>query len=366
LVPLVDDDEESENFGELAEADDDRPWNGEGPTTHTVLYSDKTWKYEDIGSEDEGQIYHLDLGRVFEIAADEVDMEIDWIPVIHIPNSDVDSGERFGVSSLASVMQIHDDLVSTDTDLQASSATTGSPPLVIADPMLETDEDGSIRSYGPGEVIGTSGDSKGATLIDTSSALDALIKYDDKLLNRLSVNGRIPESLLGRVKPSEVPSGITLTLSFAPHSSMVRGMRLVRGDKYKLFLKMVGRFYMQDGQISEIVPARLHFGTFLPADKSETKELIRSLYEVKAISLETAVKMMMEAGFPIEDLAAEVKLIQESDFEGATQLMGVTADVNIARRYLGLPPITVEAQPEGPLQDEAEFPLDDGDEEDPV
>lgn len=361
LVPIVDDDENSETYGMSLEDLEgqgltDRFWNGEGETTHTVLYSDQTWRYEDIGSEDEGQIYHLNLDRVYEVAAEQEDMEIDWIPVIHIANTETDSGNRFGVSALGPVMQILDDITGTDTDLQASSALTGSPPLVVPDPIAE--EDGSIRSYGPGDVIGTTGDSGSATLIDTSKALDALIKYDDKLLTRLSVNGRIPESLLGLVKPSEVPSGITLTLSFAAHTSMIEEARLVRENKYELFMKMAGRFMMKLGTLDRVLDAGVEFGTFLPADKSETKEIIHVLYTAKAISLQTAIRMMMEAGFPIDNAIEEVKRIESRDFEAAVDLGAVTGDVNEARKFLGLGPIPAAQLPEEDEDEEESFPAE--------
>jgi len=336
LVDLVDED------GAPAETMD-RPWNGDGPTSQTCLYSDMIWKYEDIGTEDDGSVYHLDLNRTYSVAAQDEDLEIDWIPVIHISNTDTDSGEHWGVGVLAQVMQVLDDLISTDTDLQAASATTGSPPLVIPDMVVDDMEDISIRSYGPGEVIRTTGDSSKAEMIDTSNSLTALREYAKDLLSRVSVNGRIPESLLGRVKPNEVPSGIALTLSFSPHSSMIREMRLIRKYKYQLLLKMVGRFYMQneessDNPVTQVFDADLHFGTFLPADRQETMTIVQTLYTAKAISLETAVRMLVEAGFPIDSVEEEVMKILQSDVSRAGEMLSVTGDVNVAREAMGLPP----------------------------
>lgn len=341
----------------------DRKWNG-AKYGATCLMSDMTWKYDDVTKdENEGPIYTLDINKVYETTMDEVDLEIDWIPIVHITNTDTDSGERFGISVLSPILQIVDDIIGTDTDLQAASATTGSPPMVVSG-LVQDSGSGTVKSYGPGEIINTE-DGGSASMVDTSRSLDALIKLCEKLLSRLSVNGRIPESLLGRIKPNEVPSGITLTLSFAPHTAMIRSMRLVRAPKYSLLLKMVGRFYMQKGQVDEIYDAALHFGTFLPADRQETTTMLVALMTAKLISLETAIRMMIEAGFPIDEVQAEVKRIQNKDFAGAAELMAVSGDVNEARKYLGLPPLTTaeieeedeaDQDPEQPAPDEEQFP----------
>ena len=153
-------------------------------------------------------------------------LNFDFIPVVHIPNT-VSLQNHYGASVLANIMQILDDVQSTDTDLQASAATTGSPPIVVSGKGAGSS---TINSYGPGSVIYV-GDGS-ASIMDTSTSLDALIKLKDALLSRLSINSRTPEALLGRVKPNEVPSGIALTLGFTPHIGMIREMRKVRLDKY--------------------------------------------------------------------------------------------------------------------------------------
>lgn len=310
-------------------------WNSE-PTTWTCLYSDGEWMVDDLKKPIEE--FPLEKGG-FSVYED--DLEIDFIPIVHVPNT-IAGVEHFGTSSLATVMQIFDDLISTDTDLQASSATTGSPPIVVGGGTIQKDEDNRITTYGPGTVLEV-GEGQ-ATLVDTSKSLDALVTYDDHLLSRLSVNGRIPESLLGRIKPSEVPSGIALTLSFAPHSSMILEMRKVRDDKYALLLKFVSRYMLMNGDVSQIFPARLIFGTFLPADKKGTIEILKSAFDVKPnlVSLETAVRMLMEAGFPIEEAFAEVERIRSEDFDGTQAFLSAGANLGEARKRMGLPPVSIE------------------------
>lgn len=280
----------------------------------------------------------------YKIITEETYLDMDFIPVVHIPNT-VNLQNHFGRSVLSPIIQILDDIQSTDTDLQASSATTGSPPIVVTGRGSGSAE---VDSYGPGTIFYV-GDGN-ATLIDTSTSLDALLKLKDALLERLSVNSRTPESLLGRVKPNEVPSGIALSLSFTPHSGMIKEMRLIRRDKYSLLLKFINRFLMiTDPSLMEI-PTNLHFGSFLPSDKQETMTLVVQLLGAKSISLETGVQMLMQAGLPIESWIDEIERIRSRDFDAANNLMNITGDPNSALAALGLPPQT-EFDPADPTQD---------------
>lgn len=326
------------------------PWNDE-PTTWTCLYSRGTWLIDNLkpdrkGTRDPIEVFNKDRA-VWEV--EDFDLDLDFIPVIHIPNT-VPGEEHFGTSCLAPVVQILDDCVATDSDIQASAAITGTPPIAVGGANLPVDEQGRVTSYGPGTVWQT-GDGT-ATLLDSSGSLDALLKLKDALLSRLSVNARIPESLLGRIKPSEVPSGITLTLSFTPHTGAVRMMRQIRDDKYALFWKMVSRLMLRSGEITQIFPVKLLFGAFMPSDKKETVDLIVQLMQTSppCISLETAIRMMIESGFPIEDAATEVQRITTNDFKTAGEMLDVVGEPNPVRERLGLEPL-----PEPPPAPEPDF-----------
>lgn len=336
-----------EELDELPRGSDLYPWLEGGETSDkTVLYSDGVWNITDM----KGTIPDLDPARA-EWKSLEVDLYIDFIPVIH--NINLGDGEGgFGISFMARIIQIFDDLMAADTDLSASAATTGSPPIAVSGANLPKDENGKISTYGPGTVWET-GDGT-ATMIDTSTNLDAMLKFDKYLLERLSVNGRIPESLLGRVKPNEVPSGVALTLSFTPHAGMIKEMRLLRNPKYRLLFKFVMRFMMQTGELEPgpTPNAHLDFGTFLPADKQETSTLVTQLIrkDRPIISLETAVRMLTQAGLPIEDAWKEVNRVRTEDFHGANALLEATGDPNAVRRMLALdgqPPNTEDMFEDG-------------------
>lgn len=165
--------------------------------------------------------------------------------------------------------------------------------------------------------------------------------------------------MLGRVKPSEVPSGIALTISFGPHVGVINRMRKVRRHKYALLFKFIGRMLMNNGKVDEIFPAEYAFGSFVPSDKMAALELVMKglTAEPPAFSQETGVRMLMEAGFPIDNAVAEIKAIRSQDFESANKLLDATGDQNLARTYLGLQPVPVTPPPvqiEEPAEEDLE------------
>lgn len=313
-----------------------RAWNDE-PSTVTCLLSDGTW-IADVGKQnvedltEAAAVWAQDSeGEVFMR-----DLQIDFLPVIHVPNT-VALLEHYGKSVLASVLQVLDDLAAADTDLASASATTGSPIIALSKATLG----GAAMQYRPGQVFET-GDGK-MDVLDTSKALDALTGYIEFLLKRLSVNARVPESVLGRVKPSEVPSGIALALSFGPLEQLVKEMRLVRAEKYPLLLKFAQRIAIAGGvkDVPQVFDAQanVQMGSFLPQDQAEAVDLVTKLLAVKpipSISLETAVAMLIEAGFPIRDAAVEVERIQSRDFAGAAELLSAVGEEGSVYDYLGL------------------------------
>lgn len=308
------------------------PWNTK-PHTETCWMREQEWKLND---EIRGDIEDLSESNSIDIKED-TDLGIDFIPVVHLPNTPAED-EHYGLSNLGPVLQIIDELQACDTDLASASATTGSPPLSVKGILARNDE-GKVTSAGPGSVYESE---NGAEFLDTSKSLDALLKYKEGLQDRYSVNGRIPNTLIGRIDPSKVPSGIVLTLSFQPHSNMIRQMRLVRQDKYNLLLKFVVRYYMKNDPNLQFNQPHLQFGSYLPSDRQETATIIWNLVHANAMSIETAVQMMIQAGFPIEDAQQEVLRIMSQDFEGAKALAEASGDINASRAMLRLKPISLD------------------------
>lgn len=53
--------------------------------------------------------------------------------------------------------------------------------------------------------------------------------------------------------------------------------------------------------------------------------------------METGVRMLQDAGYPIDDAQHEIELIQARAFDAAARLADATADNAAVRAYLGLP-----------------------------
>lgn len=326
------------------------PWNDKATTEHCIL-SDGTWYIPTAGPQtvddfregeaewmvdSDGEVQNRDLG-------------IDFLPVLHIPNS-VSIKNHFGQSALATVLQVIDDLANADTDLQKASATTGFPPISLSGATMGGGTEFEDRSldverphgrprgtlkYEPGSVWEI-GDGR-MDMLDTSKSLAALISYVEHLAKRAAVNARTPESVLGRVDPAKLPSGVALALSFGPLTSLIQKMRLVRQEKYSLLFKFVHRIAQAGGMADvpdEYFQTELVFGSFLPVDEATAVANVSSLLTAHAISLETAMKMLIEVGLPIEDAIDEVKRINRQNFEAAVQLFDATGDVKLVSDFL--------------------------------
>ena len=323
---------------ELVEgAEQSLPWNAL-PTKDHCMFSEYEWVMDDV----KGDVIALDMARSIEITA-ETDLGVDFIPVVHVPNT-INETEHFGDSCLAPVMQALDDLASVTTDLQAAAATTGSPPLGLDDSDVPRSESGEITTYGPGQVFAGK-----VTLVDTSRSLDALLKLEDSVQDRVATNSRTPNTLTGRIDPEKVNSGIILTLSFQPHSNMIREMRMVRRDKNDLILKFVVRFMILGGRTDlAYYPVHLEYGSYLPSDRQEISSIIAQGMQNHSMSIETAVALMVQAGYPIDDAKAEVTRIVSQNYDAAAKALDATGDINYSRELLGLDPIPEDQLNPGP------------------
>jgi hypothetical protein len=137
-------------------------------------------------------------------------------------------------------------------------------------------------------------------------------------------------------------------------------MRLARAHKYQLLLRMVQRLH-QAGQVwpaGESLPARLVWGAHTPTDRTTVLADVVAGYGAGLFSLETGVRMLQEAGYPIDEVAGEIERIQKRAFDQAARLADATGDNAAVRDYLGLPEADlvptvplIPAQPGQPASD---------------
>jgi hypothetical protein len=333
------------------------PWQeqDEDPSNVTCYYTEATWDTRDLKgkwSVDDMPMEAAQFGVSKEgEPLNHVDLFLDFVPVVHVPNN-VALQQTWGNASHDYVMQLLDDLSGTDTDLQAAGATTGSPILTLANVAAGAE----IPDVGPGAIFKV-GEGGSMTALDTSANLGALSAMDDRLLERLSVNSRLPAVALGRVNSANIPSGISLTLTFSPMKTMVQEMRLVRKEKYALVLKFVQRMAQTAGELEAGATPRaeLVFGSFMPADTSAAITDAAKGVAGHVISLRTALLMMQESGVPIDDLAEEIDRIKSEDTAAARNVFEATGNSIAAAQRLQVDPpppagpqqITVQTNPGG-------------------
>ncbi|MFJ6136538.1 hypothetical protein [Kitasatospora sp. NPDC092286] len=322
------------------------PWAPDRPTGVTCYLTDAEWLLEDLKAAH--NVYALPADKAtYRVRRDgqvlqALDLQIDFLPVVHLTNSIPDVGEHWGQPVISRVMQVLDEVAATDTDSSAASGTTGTPIIALSGVRLPKDrttgaavplrvEAGTVWSLNEGGSMST---------LDTSPQLRELRERTDHLLDRLAGNSRLTASGLGTVQPSEVPSGYALALALGPLDALVGEMRLARAHKYEILLRMVGRLH-QAGQVGwpggELPAGQLVWGPHVPTDKAEALEQAAKGYQAGVFSLETCVRMLADAGYPITDIPEEVQRIQSRAFDAAARLADATGDIAAVRAYLGLP-----------------------------
>lgn len=296
------------------------PWEPGRASNVTCYLTDAEWLLEDLKRGETLDRLPMDKAA-FRVRPDgtelnELDLMIDFVPVIHITNTIPDGGEHWGRSSIARVLQGLDELAATDSDSSAASATTGTPIIGLAGARLPVD-----RATGKPEQLKVEagavwqlGDSGRMDALDTSPQLAELRARVEHLLDRVAANSRITAAGLGTLDATEVPSGYALKLALGPLDALVGVMRLAREHKYRLLFKMVQRLHQagraEGWTAGESFPARLSWAPHTPTDRAAVLEEVVQAYGAGVLSLETAVAMLMDAGYPIKDASQEVARIR--------------------------------------------------------
>ncbi|WP_075662441.1 hypothetical protein [Streptomyces acidiscabies] len=323
------------------------PWAPNQTSPWTCFLTDAEWDLDDLTYAD--LLYDLPMHKArYRVRSDgevldRLDLMANFIPVVHITNSIPTSGEHWGKPTVATVLQALDELSATDTDGSGASATTGSPIIGLAGARLPID-----RATGqplPVKVragtVWQLNDNGRMDVLDTSAQLAELRARVDHILDRIAANSRLTAAGLGTLDPTALPSGYALQLALGPLDSLVASMRLVRSHKYAVLLRMVQRLH-QAGQAEgwpagESSPARLMWGPHTPTDRAAVLDEVVKGVGAGVLSVETGVRMLIDAGYPIDDAQAEIERIQSRAFEAAARLADATGDNAAVRRYLGLP-----------------------------
>ncbi|WP_395371409.1 hypothetical protein OHU45_25625 [Streptomyces tubercidicus] len=314
LGPISEGDEEGPAVGART-----YPWEPGRASNTTCYLTDAEWLLEDLNGE---TLDRLPMSKAsFRVGADgtelnRLDLMVDFVPVVHIANTIPDGAEHWGRSVLARVLQALDELAATDSDSSAASATTGTPIIGLAGARLPVDratgktQELEVRAGAVWQL----GETGRMDALDTSPQLAELRARVDHLLERIASNSRVTAAGLGTLDATEVPSGYALKLALGPLDALIGMMRLAREHKYRLLFKMVQRLYQagraEGWTAGETLPARLAWAPHTPTDRGAVLEEVVTAYGAGVLSLETAVAMLLEAGYPIKDASQEVARIR--------------------------------------------------------
>jgi len=298
------------------------PW-GED-TDQTCYITKKRWP---IGAG--GDWMTLDPTKATTIQA-KTDLGFNFIPVIHIPNTP-STTFHYGRSMFALVTQLFDDIAAFDKDMAAAAALAATPMFAIEGGNLPAGysvKAGAIWPLPPGAK---------PHKIDVSANLNPLLDYEQRLNARLGTNSRVGPTVMGRVTATSQASGYRIKLEMTPFEQMIDMMRLVRASKYQLFFKLAQRISQVGGALDAgaTVPVNIHFGPAVPTDVHAEANLAAQLLSAGVVSRQTAVKMLVQAGIPIDDADEELARIVGEDFDGADDLSSAVG-ASAAAEYLGL------------------------------
>ncbi|MBT2439605.1 hypothetical protein J7E93_05610 [Streptomyces sp. ISL-36] len=328
------------------------PWAPTRPSQWTCYLTDAEWELDDLHHAD--LLYDLPLHKAtYRVRSDgevldRLDLRCDFIPLVHITNTIPTSGEHWGKPTIATVLQGLDELSATDTDSSGASATTGSPIIGLSGARLPID-----RATGhplPVKVragtVWQLNDNGSMDVLDTSAQLAELRARVDHLIDRVAANSRLTAAGLGTLDPTALPSGYALQLALGPLDSLIAAMRLARDHKYAVLLRMVQRLHQAghaDGwPAGESLPARLIWGPHTPTDRAAVLDEVVKGVGAGVLSVETGVKMLVDAGYPIDNPQVEIERIQSRAFEAAARLADATGDNAAVRSYLHLPAVDLE------------------------
>ncbi len=305
------------------------PWHTDGEDTDvTCLFSDATWELSAVQA---GEPFALDITEARTVTAHRYDMGIDFIPVIHRPNTPT-GREHYGRALCDLAVRAFDDLAMVDTLTMKGAQFLGKPAVWASGVDVGTDAQvmpGMIHGLGATGVMHT---------LDLSAGLPQLMALGASIEGRIGVSLGIGE-LVGRARATGgAESGIRKLLELAPAISVVGNLRATRAPKDSLLLKMGQRMAQVTGVLDPgpTPMTRIRYGAFLPTDQVQVMEAVTAGLVAHAISTQTAVGMLIAAGYNIDDAQAEVQRIYSEDPEAARAVADATGSESAAAERLGV------------------------------
>lgn len=324
------------------------PWHPEGTPvddlpTRTCWFQDGVWRESDLLGRNEAHpdvdpfsaapLYWVNPGQ---------DLRLDTIPVVHLPNTPTGE-EQFGQATIDTVAQVFDDVAQADGLTMSAASYIGDPTIGVSGVKV-----GDAGHVMPGRVFEL-GEKGRMDVLDLSGGVEKLMAFTEALQDRGWQNAGVPRELIGRGQVDGM-SGVALALKLAPFAQLVAAMRIGREPKDRLIPRMAVKLAMiaekiDPGPVGEL---RIQRGSFLPTDRAQTVEMVASALQAHAISLSTAVALLVAAGVPVDDAQAEIARIKAewpgaakdiADATGSEQLAADWLDVELPETAAGEAPV---------------------------
>lgn len=268
----------------------------------------------------------------------DLDTGFDTVPLFYVPNREA-TAQPWGLPEGESVLQLLLDASQDQADLKDNTFHNAFPVMYDEmDTVAPTPRPGanqpatpSSEKYRPGTIYNR----RKLGVVDLSNGNKILIEHEDYLISKALCNSRTTMIAAGKMEVGEIPSGIALMIALLPLLAKTLPKRTTRRDKLGMLLKYVMRWHREFGAPEDFFsaagdateqsqrtksawPAGIwdseeaypSFGSIIPIDKKQVSEMVRDLDD--KISDETAVNMLVMAGFPIDDAAEEVKRLADA------------------------------------------------------
>ena len=290
--------------------------------------------------------------------------EYQFIPVVYIPLDPWGEDRLFGKAPFAHMLQLIDDYIKVVTNMSLNMDTAGkvlyedsegTEPFHADIPQEGEDNEGESDPNNERRITQSGHDVVSLyngmiyqgrlRVLDTSMANASCEKHKADLDRRIGLMSGLVTAFL-TPESGQIPSGIALQILLNPFLSMINDYREVITEKLARLLKYVqeiGRIHGSPDFAGEPVEVTVKFGNILPVDRDAEANRVSALYRDGLIDLETAIKLLNEAGvLRVKDpakLAESIKAEKEAMAPAAVPGGNIVSELN--------PPMPGQMEPGG-------------------
>lgn len=241
----------------------------------------KSGYYKYNGSENIDLLNLIDGNLLDESGAKWEDLGIDFMPVLIVPNIEVE-GHDFGLSNLHFLIGVIDGIINNDSDIRKNSELLGGASVFASGKDVRLAIDPVTKKPMPIAIQPNTfyplGEGGSATLLDTSGMQKALLDTHDVLEKKMLRNSKITEIGAGRVEVSQL-STISIKLLMQPLLDKINPMRDQRNRRYSTMFYYVQRLFQLKGTPEEkklfaspLYDFTIKWGNILPGDEKAKLE----------------------------------------------------------------------------------------------